>query len=278
MRYVAFGTLIVLSLLLTTAAAAPFRIATFNVHYISPQQTKMVWAERRSAVVEALRDMSADIVAFQEMETFVGGSGNPENQQLDWVLQYLPEYRAAAVGDPRDYPSTQPIIYRADRFTPLDQGYFFYSAAPDVMYSRQWDGGHAYFSSWVRFQDRLNERSFYVLNMHNDYSSRSNRIKTTELIVQRMQPWLENGTPIVVLGDFNAPGWFSEVGAIRDLGFTLAPSAGSTFHFNRGWHLFPAIDHLLFKGFQQLGNTERLSRQYDGVWPSDHHPVYIDLQ
>src|SRR5690554_4486536 len=107
MRYVAFGTLIVLSLLLTTAAAAPFRIATFNVHYISPQQTKMVWAERRSAVVEALRDMSADIVAFQEMETFVGGSGNPENQQLDWVLQHLPEYRAAAVGDPRDYPSTQ---------------------------------------------------------------------------------------------------------------------------------------------------------------------------
>ncbi|MFY0664472.1 MAG: endonuclease/exonuclease/phosphatase family protein [Natronospirillum sp.] len=278
MRYSAFGTAVALSLMLATVLAAePIRIATFNVHYISPQQTKMVWSERRGAVVAALRDMNADVVAFQEMETFIGGSGNPENQQLEWVLQHFPEYRAAAVGNPREYPSTQPIIYRADRFTPLEQGYFFYSSTPDVIYTRQWNGGHAYFSSWVKFQDLVHERQFYVLNVHNDYSSRSNRLKTTDLIIQRMRPWLASDTPIVVLGDFNAPGWFAEVDAIRDLGFTLAPSAGSTFHFNRGWHLFPAIDHLLFKGFQQQGDTERLNRQYEGVWPSDHHPIYIDI-
>ncbi|MFC3888119.1 endonuclease/exonuclease/phosphatase family protein [Salinispirillum marinum] len=277
------GTILMVGLMLMTAilnaaVAEPFRIATFNVHYISPNQTKMVWADRRDAVVAALSDMNADLVAFQEMETFIGGSGNPENQQLDWVLQHLPEYQAAAVGDPRTYPATQPIIYRAERFTPLEQGYFFYSATPDVIYSRQWNGGHAYFSSWVKFLDRQTEQAFYVLNVHNDYSSRSNRIKTTELIMQRMQPWLQSDAPIVVLGDLNAPGWFAEVAAIRDLGFTLASSAGSTFHFNRGLHLFPAIDHILFTGFQQQGDTERLNRRYDGVWPSDHHPVYISLQ
>ena len=122
-------------------------IGTFNVHYISPRQTKMIWEERRDGVVEVLRQGNADIIGFQEMETFVGGHWNDENKQLDWVLAHFPEYAATSVGDPRRYPWTQPILYRKSRFEALEQGFFFFSPHPDQIYSRSWTGGFPAFCS-----------------------------------------------------------------------------------------------------------------------------------
>ena len=102
-------------------------VGSFNIHYTTPRQEKMIWEERREAVVEILRRAETDIIGFQEMETFAGGHFNRENKQLDWVLGHLPEYAAASVGDPNSYPSTQPILYRKSRFKALDQGFFFFS-------------------------------------------------------------------------------------------------------------------------------------------------------
>ena len=103
---------------------------TFNIHYITPWQEKMVWEDRRDAVVSALRQGAADIIGFQEMETFAGGHWNAENRQLDWIVRHFPEYAVTAVGDPRVYPWTQPIFYRHRRFKSLEQGFFFFSPNP----------------------------------------------------------------------------------------------------------------------------------------------------
>ena len=68
-----------------TAESDNIRITTFNIHYTSPRQKKLAWGNRREAVKEAIADLDADIIAFQEMETFAGGSYNQKNEQLDWV-------------------------------------------------------------------------------------------------------------------------------------------------------------------------------------------------
>lgn len=111
-------------------------IATFNVHYISPRQERMRWEDRRGAVLAAVEELSADVVAFQEMETFEGGAFNRRNRQLEYLAVNLPQYSIGATGDPADYPSTQPIFFRSSRFALLDQGYFFFSDTPDRIYSR----------------------------------------------------------------------------------------------------------------------------------------------
>jgi endonuclease/exonuclease/phosphatase family metal-dependent hydrolase len=91
-------------------------VGSFNIHYVSPRQEKMVWEDRRDAVVEALRLGNPDIIGFQEMETFVEGHWNQENKQLEWIKEHFPQYAVTSFGDPRVYPSTQPILYRRDRF------------------------------------------------------------------------------------------------------------------------------------------------------------------
>jgi hypothetical protein len=91
--------------------------------------------------------LRADLVAFQEMQTFGGGRYRAENLQLSWLKQQLPDYRFAAVGDPTVYPSTQPIMYLANRLELLEQGFFFFSPEPDILYSPPWKGGYPSFCS-----------------------------------------------------------------------------------------------------------------------------------
>ena len=86
-------------------------IASFNIHYIVPHDNNDDWGERKYAVTRVLEDMNADIVAFQEMETFDGGHYSGWNLQLEWIVSTTTGYESAALGDPEAFPSTQPIIY-----------------------------------------------------------------------------------------------------------------------------------------------------------------------
>jgi len=260
------------------AASDNIRITTFNIHYTSPRQTKLAWGNRREAVKLAIADLNADIIAFQEMETFAGGSYNQENEQLDWVLEHFPEYSAGAYGDAAIYPNTQPIIYRKERFTQKSQGFFFFSETPDVIYSRTFNGSWPAFCSWAELVDNKTGQSFYIYNVHFEYKSMSNRSKSAKLVRQRMQPVLEDGNAVVLVGDINAPGFSPTAKKLKKTPLTLAKPAGATFHFNRGLNLIPAIDHVFYSDhFMQQGKTTLLRKSYNDVWPTDHYPVTVEL-
>ena len=136
--------------------AGAIRIATHNVHYIDLTEPGGPWSEadwetRKDALDAAFKAMEADIVAFQEMESFRGGSDGGVNLAREFLLERNPGYAAAASGDWREFPSTQPIFYRTDRFRLVDQGWFFFSTTPDVIYSRTFNGSWPAFASWAEF-------------------------------------------------------------------------------------------------------------------------------
>lgn len=252
-------------------------VGTFNIHYISPRQKKMIWEERRNAVVEALRLGNADTIGFQEMETFVGGHWNQENKQLEWIREHFPKYDVTSFGDPRVYPSTQPILYRKDRFEALDQGFFFFSSTPDQIYSRPWKGRFPAFCSWSRLRDKTTDRSFYIYNLHLDYSSLRNRLNSAHLVAQRVASREYNNDGVIVIGDFNAPSFFPAVRIVAEAELTVAKTRGSTFHFNRGINVQPAIDHVLYSEEFVYRSTRVIRDRIMGEWPSDHYPLFVTL-
>ena len=121
------------------------RIATHNVHYIWLERAEGPWSvgdweARKGAMDAAFKALDADLVGFQEMESFGRSSDPNTNLARDWLLDQNPGYAAAASGDARSFPSTQPILYRTDRLELLEQGWFFFSDTPDVIYSRTFNG------------------------------------------------------------------------------------------------------------------------------------------
>lgn len=255
-----------------------FKFATLNVHYLWVGNDTTRWEERAPAVVAALSEIDADVVAFQEMETFGVSDGSPrhfsyENRQLEYVLSQLTEYRVTAIGDPAEYPSTQPIIYRPEVVEPLNQGFFFFSPSPDQIYSQPWHARFPAFASWVRFRHIATDRTFLVYNVHFDVQSARNRTKSSRLVIERASGEAGTDEPVLVVGDFNAPRFFPAMGRFRRAGYRRARANGATFHFFRGLRIVPAIDHILGSGEVVLSNPEVHRERFDGSYPSDHYPV-----
>ncbi|MDT0683636.1 endonuclease/exonuclease/phosphatase family protein [Roseicyclus sp. F158] len=267
----------------SSVAPGALRMATWNVHYIRLRAEEGDWsigdwARRRGPAAAALRDIGADIVAFQEMESFGGGEAGDVNLARDDLLEALPGYAIAASGPPASFPNTQPIFYRADRLDALDQGWFFFSETPDVIYSRTYDGSWPAFASWARLRDRRGGPEFTVVNVHFEYRSGSNRTRSARLVAERMAPRIAAGEPVILMGDLNAMEWMRTAGILREAGLVFAGVRGATYHLNRGLNLFGAIDHIAATdGVSLAGGPEVLRRRYDGIWPSDHYPVFADL-
>ena len=259
------------------------RVATWNVHYIDLRAdggpwSVADWMRRRGPMAEAVRAIDADVFAFQEMESFGGGEGGTENLTLEWLRAEVPNLAAAAVGDPAAFPSTQPIFYRTDRLEVLDQGWFFFSDTPEVIYSRTFNGSYPAFASWARFRDRGTGATFRVVNVHTDYASPSNRLASVALVAERAADWIAADERVILAGDLNARRGDRTLAILEAAGLTFVPVEGATYHFNRGLNLFAAIDH--------IGHSDRISaaalpvvlrRRVSGEWPSDHYPVIADL-
>ena len=258
------------------------RLATYNVHYILLNDATGPWSvgdwERRKVPLDqAFKALDADLIAFQEMESFQRGSNGSVNLARDWLLGRNPGYQAAASGDWRVFPPTQPILYRADRLTLRDQGWFFFSDTPDVIYSRTFNGSYPAFASWVAFATPEG-RAFRVINLHFEYSSRSNRVQSAALVRDRIRPWIDAGETVFVVGDLNARAGARTMRIIEAAGVQFLPVDGATYHFNRGLNLFGAIDHIgATPDVTPRGSPVVLRQQFDGEWPTDHYPVVADV-
>jgi endonuclease/exonuclease/phosphatase family metal-dependent hydrolase len=263
-------------------AAGALRIATHNVHYIdlrapSGPWSRAGWERRAGALDAAFKAMDADIVAFQEMESFEGGNGSSVNLARDALLAANPGFAAAASGDWRVFPSTQPIFYRADRFRLVDQGWFFFSDTPDVIYSRTFTGSWPAFASWAEFAPRDGRPTFRVVNVHFEYRSAGNRTLSAALVRDRIAPVVAAGVPVLLAGDLNARHGSPTMRLLDEAGIVFAPVEGATYHANRGLNLLFAIDHIgATRDFRLTGGPVVLRRRFGGEWPSDHYPVFAD--
>ena len=269
---------------LQPAPEGALRLATHNVHYIDLRAedgpwSRGDWRRRRGALAAAFEALSADAVAFQEMESFGGGSQSRDNLALDWLLTRNPDYAAAAVGDPSKFPSTQPILYRRDRLEVLDEGWFFFSETPEMLYARGFDGAPPSFASWARLRDRRGGAVFTLLNVHLDARSWENRRRGVELVAAFAARRIAVGEAVLLAGDLNARAGSPTLEILEAAGLVFPPVPGSTFHLDRGLHLFGAIDHLAHgPGAVPLGEPVVLRRRFEGAWPSDHYPVVGDFE
>lgn len=259
------------------------RLASYNVHYIDLREDRGPWGisgwHRRKGPLDAVfRTLDADLVAFQEMESFAGGNDDSVNLARAFLLGRNPGYAAAAVGDWRDFPSTQPVFYRVAKLEPLEQGWFFFSETPERIYSRTFDGSYPAFASWVRFRERAGGAVFRVVNVHTDYASRENRRKSVALIAGRVRPWIAAGETVFLAGDLNARLGSDLHRTLEEAGLRFVPVEGATYHFDMGLNLFGAVDHIGYAGATPAGPPVVYREKPGEVWPTDHYPVVADFR
>lgn len=266
-----------------TRSEQALRVATFNILFLdlTPRgaggaRGPEAWEARRPVLLAALRAIDADLIAFQEMESWTGAPQAGPPVQRAWLSARMPGHGIAAATDEAGRETGQPIFFRRDRLVLLAQGSVSLGTAPGLAGAF---AGYADQITWARLRDRRNGATLSVLNLHLHFSDSLRRDSGAMLAAELAAEAIERGDRVIVLGDFNIPARSRPIRALTGVGLTHLPATGASFHLNSGLHLFGAIDHILHgPGLASPGGAQVLRGAHRGVWPSDHYPVWADLR
>jgi endonuclease/exonuclease/phosphatase family metal-dependent hydrolase len=142
-----------------------------------------------------------------------------------------------------------------------------------------WDNVCERVCTWAILKRKKDEKIITVFNTHWDHRGQESRIKSVDLILERLKPHLE--TQVILMGDFNAtetnPALKKLTAAKWTNAFLSQYEEGTnrgTFHsWNGKSSATGTIDHIFLLGDAKVKKAW-IERHHSGTqWPSDHFPV-----
>jgi len=258
-----------------TDGALELKLMTFNVRYENGEDMgPKAWSQRVPHIVRMIRGEAPDVLGIQEAE---------HGQAADlWAS--LPDYEffGSAREDGARRGEYTAILYRRDRFEadPYDAGTFWLSDNPEKPGSATWGNEIPRTATWLRLTDRGTQRPFYAFNTHWDHRNQNSRLRSADLLGDRIANRKSPDDPVVLLGDFNAlphnPAiqTLAKRARLTDTLQALHPAHKQrpTLHFWRGNAAGPVnVDHISITGKADI--LEAAIRDHDMPMLSDHFPV-----
>lgn len=250
---------------------------SFNIRTSLGRDGDNVWPRRSALVAATIRHRAPDVMGIQEALA----------EQIEFLDEALPEYRWLGVdrglNGGTGLSEATPIFYRHADLAPIEYGNFWLSSTPD----RPSEGRRpSRIVTWARFHRRGSGDQVYVFNTHLSSRGGSRQVASLEPILERIEA-LPPASTVILTGDFNARAEASETwqvatsGRLRDA-WTIADE-------RRGpavtWSGFAApanresrIDWILVAGRVQVSAAETVVYNEAGRYPSDHFPVFAELE
>ncbi|MFP4483400.1 MAG: endonuclease/exonuclease/phosphatase family protein [Spirochaetaceae bacterium] len=254
-------------------------VGTYNIRFDEYGSSgRRSWVRRREGVTSIIRVHNPDILLLQEVTTWDGVRLLPGRQIAD-IYSLLPEYSLVGAEHRERLESSNPILYRAARFTVEDTGVFYFCENPDNPYSYSWGTWSPRFSRWVRLYDRELQDHLYVFNVHlHPYLTRHKR-QASRILVERVR-MIAGDAPVILGGDFNSFPGSRQVRTIREelpMHDALRGSRNGTFHAFMGVSPWPRVDYVFASHHFAITGAEVAYHRYRGHYPSDHYPVFATL-
>jgi endonuclease/exonuclease/phosphatase family metal-dependent hydrolase len=270
----------ILTVLLALAAAAcpaeTLRVMTFNVRYPSQGDGANRWEARRDVLVKTIRLKNPDLVGTQELF----------EEQGRYIVEQAPDYAWFGLSRRGNHEDEHMgVFYRKSRLTPVESGNFWLSETPEVPGSKSWDMSLPRMVTWARFKTSKGARFVYY-NTHFPHRQQDHaaRLECARLIASRIAA-LAGNEPFLLTGDFNEASG-GEAYAVLTSVLTDAWTAArkrngpeGTFHGFRGTpRQGGRIDWILYRGPWKSLETETVTYNENGHYPSDHFPVFSELK
>jgi len=262
------------------------RMMTYNLKFASPS-FKPSWEERREWQVDLIKKYQPDIIGTQE----------GLKEQIDYLADHLPEY--VVIGEGRkggDDDEHMAIFFKRNKFRLREMHSFQLSETPEIIGSGP--EVNPRMVTWVRLavinrpkegekgpypQDYRghweNTTEFYVFNTHffNGPMPLA-RLNAAKLILERLKALDRFGEwraerPIFLMGDFNCrPGSEPYKVLVGDKNSAAPGFLKNSFEDEK------KIDWILYKGTVKVLKYEEVDYNVNGVYPSDHKPVYVEFE
>ena len=253
--------------------ADTIRVMSSNVRCMNPTDIgKKSWYYRADLVIRNIENQTPSIIGFQEVT----------KKQYAYLTECLTgfdsviEYR-----DTSKFTEGCPIFYRTDCYKLIDKGSFWLSETPEKM-SKDWDSACYRICSYVILEDLASNKQFVVFNTHLDHVSDEARIKGIGVVLDKISQF--GGLPSMIMGDFNAEEGSTTYNNVTedffDAKYQLDNPMISCTYQNFGKELDnECIDYFMISktGIEVL-DYKVVTDTYDGVYPSDHFPIFAEFK
>ena len=253
--------------------ADTIRVMSSNVRCMNPTDVgKKSWYYRADLVIRNIENQTPSIIGFQEVT----------KKQYAYLTECLTgfdsviEYR-----DTSKFTEGCPIFYRTDCYKLIDKGSFWLSETPEKM-SKDWDSACYRICSYVILEDLASNKQFVVFNTHLDHVSDEARIKGIGVVLDKISQF--GGLPSMIMGDFNAEEGSTTYNNVTedffDAKYQLDNPMISCTYQNFGKELdSECIDYFMISktGIEVL-DYKVVTDTYDGVYPSDHFPIFAEFK
>lgn len=173
------------------------------------------------------------------------------------------------------------ILYKTEKFTLLDSGTFWLSETPEIP-GKGWDADYVRICTWAVFRENATGREFTHVNTHleniDDGTGMEALEKGTRMVIEKA---LSFDVPVLLTGDFNFAKDTAYYSAVLEAGFrdsqdtAIRTVEGPTYHGDPEEH----IDYVFLGGeIAAVEAYQIVKDSYEGVYPSDHYPIYVDLK
>ncbi|MCK3685563.1 endonuclease/exonuclease/phosphatase family protein [Maribellus sp. YY47] len=246
------------------------RVASYNLWV-----NEASWPTRKDLVKYLIHNYDFDIFGTQE--------GTLKNHLTDITESGYGDY--AYIGEGRDGGQDgeySAIIYKVDRFEPLQTGNFWFSETPDIP-SIGWDAAYNRICSWGKFRDIETGCEFYFFNSHFDNEGSTAKLESAKLLLSKMK-LIAGDSPAFSTGDFNSKPTTTPIQTILNDGLLsdsydlseIAPYGSfGTFNGQSEDVSTKRIDYVFVTSQIKIKEYGVLNDRPNGQFPSDHDPVLI---
>lgn len=257
----------------------PIKVMSFNIRYGLAKDGENSWPLRQAMVLETIQTADPDLLGLQEALDF----------QVEYLKEKLPDYGFYGVArdDGKNKGEFAPVMYKKDRFEPIDAGHFWLSETPEIIGSKSWDAALPRIATWIQLRDLQSGNAEIIYgNTHFDHKGEEARYQSTRLIRERIMG-IKPPMGLIITGDFNTHEKLKPYATLVN-----AEEVGGTPLIDTYRIIHPQQDSNegTFGGFTGKRNGNRIDWilhneqlitlhasinyfQEAGRYPSDHYPV-----
>ena len=257
-----------------TAGTRNFSTLTFNLRFGLADDGANSWDHRKKALPALFKKYRPDFIGLQEANDF----------QIDYLAQILTGYEFIGKRSPAPSNWQNNVIFFKNNWKPKVSKHLYLSQTPAIP-SKFRD------SRWPRQctigMFTRDDRNLICINTHFDFAE-DVQTKSAVVIMDHLAK-LPSDVPAILLGDFNATpeqacyGIFTgenEKSSLKGPWFKNAatkPLPG-TYHGFKGVTNGDHIDWILYRGGIAPVDYNVVVGAFDGIYPSDHFPVYAEFR
>lgn len=271
-------SLITLLVFCSTTSAQKLKLMTYNIRLDIASDGENAWLNRKDYWASQVTFYEPDILGIQEALP---------NQVTD-IATMFPNYNYVGIGrDGIGKGESSNIFYKKERFKVLQESTFWLSETPDKI-SKGWDAALNRVCTYALFKDSKTKQIFWIFNTHLDHMGELARTNSILLILSKIKELNAKNYPVFFMGDFNSEpteerivNLKKEMPDSRDISEEKPFGPSGTFNgFKHNEPVTKRIDYIFLSKNNpfKVMKYAILSDAKDLKYPSDHLPVFIELE